>query len=156
MAVNINMGKAKTAAKPVAAQEAETKFDPEVDELAALEAWAAKQKKDPKAVRLAELKKKFAERVAAEFDDEPEKEDIVYEGEKNRLKFGKRAVTREVTPEGKEKFANKVGEEAFLEVAQVPLGAIDKYIPKIEQGDYLVTGWGSRTSKIEAKLVEKK
>lgn len=155
MAVSIQMGMKKPALKPEAAiVEAATvapAIDPEVDEYVALLAWQAKQKKDAKAVRLAELAKKFADK-AKEFDDEPDKDDIAFEGEKSRIKFGKRSHDRAVTPEGVQLFFEKVGEEAFLQVVTVGLGVLDKYVPEVEQDAYLVRSRGNRSPKVEAKV----
>ena len=154
MAVNIAIGK-QAEAKAQPQTETTSNFDPEVDELVTLLNWQAKLKKDPRMVRLAELQKKYADK-AKEFDDEPEKDDIAFEGEKYRYLFGKRAQTRTVTDEGKVKFANKVGEEAFIACATIALKDIDQYIAKGEQADYLDYGYGSRTAKVEAKMPEKK
>lgn len=158
MAVAINIGKQAPVEQNIEAEVAEntTAFDPRVDELAGLMAWAAKLKKDPRMLRLTELTKQFADEVKEKYDDEPTKDDIVFEGEKTRYKFGARSKTRTVTTEGKVKFANKVGEAAFLECATIALKDIDQYIAKGEQGEYIDEGFGTRTPKMEAKLVEKK
>ena len=154
MPVTIAIGKQKTQVETqVEAGETQVTFDPLVDELADLMAWDAKQKKDAKAVRLAELKKLFAEKAKAVDNDEPE---VVFEGEKNRYTFGAPSKVRTITVEGKEKFANKVGEEAFLECASIALGDLDKYIPLVEQDDYLIKSLGARSGKLEAKIVAKK
>jgi hypothetical protein len=154
VAVTIQMGKTKEQEAPQVAIEevADPVLAAKVDELAQLIVWEAKQKKAPQAVRLAELKKEFADAAAATPTDEPE---VVFEGFKNRYKFGKPAEVRTLTVDGKKMFANKVGEEAFLEVANIPLKAIDDYIPKNEQSEYLDYDTGARTGKMEAKLVKK-
>jgi hypothetical protein len=141
------MGKVVEEAKTVSELTEDEKLKAEVDELATLMAWAAKQKKDPRTVRLAELMKKFKE--IANNEDHAGDETVVFAGEKFRYSFGKPSQEREVTEEGKEKFANKVGEKAFLEVVTVPLGAIDKYIPKVDQDEYLDYSTGARTGKME-------
>lgn len=155
MGVNLTMGaKAKEAQLPEVeqAQIEDLEQAAEVDELAALMVWATKQAKHPNMVRLAELKKKFTTLA----NDAPEdQEEVVFEGIKTRYKFGAPSTERTVTEDGKKLFANKIGEEAFLEVINVPLGAIDKYIPKVEQDDYIEKSNGSRTGKIEAKVVKK-
>lgn len=155
MAVTIAIGK-QAPAQQVAVEETveQTGFDPRVDELAELLAWEAKMKKDAKALRLAELKKEFA--ALANSEDHADEEEVVFEGEKNRYKFGKPSDVRTVTVEGKELFANKVGEKAFLECATIALKDIDQYIPKAEQKEYLEYSTGSRTGKVEAKVVAKK
>jgi hypothetical protein len=159
MAVNISMGAQKTL--PPEQEEAtgllDTQIAAEVDELATLSIWAQKLKKDARMVRLAELNEKFKAMANEKNDknsDDYEKE-VVFEGNKFRYKFGEPSTERTVTPEGKEKFANKVGEKAFLEVVSVPLKAIDDYIPKNDQKEYLDYSTGNRTGKIEAKVVNK-
>lgn len=154
MPVTIAIGKQKTQVETqVEAGTEQVVFDPLVDELAELMAWAAKQKKDAREVRLAELKKIFADKVKLADNDEPT---VVFEGEKNRYTFGAPAKVRTITVEGKEKFATYVGEEAFLECATIALGDLDKYIPLVEQDDYIIKSLGSRSGKLEAKVVQKK
>jgi hypothetical protein len=154
MAVTLHMGKTKEQEAPQVAIEevADPILASKVDELAGLLVWQAKLAKDPRTVRLAELKKEFAEAANAAPTDE---EEVVFEGIHARYKFGKPAQVRTITNEGLVKFAEKVGEEAFLTVASVPLKAIDDYIPKNEQKDYLEYDTGARTGKMEAKIVKK-
>jgi hypothetical protein len=154
MAVSITLTP-KQQQQVAEATETVSTADPRVDEYKQLLDWAAAQKKSAKMVRLAELVAEFKKEAEA-FEDEPEKEDITFEGEKFRLKFGKRAKVRNVTKEGKELFANKVGEEAFLEVATIPLSAIDQYVAKADQADYIDESWGARTPAFEAKMPEPK
>ena len=155
MGVSINLVKpAPQTEVETAVEEQTTAFDPRVDEIAALLAWEAKMKKDPKAVRLAELKKEFA--AEANSEDNHDKEEVIFEGEKNRYKFGDRSDVRTVTSEGKEKFANLVGETAFLQCATIALKDIDQYVAKADQADYLDYSKGSRTGKVEAKIAAKK
>jgi hypothetical protein len=150
MPVQITLGKTKPQEPAVNDQEAvelteDQKLAAEVDELATLSAWAKKVGEDPRMNRIAELTKKFKDKANA----------VVFEGNKFRYEFGKPANERAVTPEGIEKFANKIGNEAFLKVVTVPLKALDDYIPKNEQKDYVKTGFGSRSGKLKAKVVKK-
>lgn len=163
MPVNINLNKPKGGASAkllaeqknapqVAEQEvaeeqlAEPTLNEEVDELAALLEWEAKQKKSAKMTRLKDLKKKFAD-LAAHEDYDPD-ETVTFTGLKNRLEFGKQSNSRSLKDGAIEKFANEIGEEAFIEVASIPLSAIDDYIAKKDQPDYLDYSRGSRTMKV--------
>jgi hypothetical protein len=157
MPVQITLGKTKPQEPAVNDQEAvelteDQKLAAEVDELATLSAWAKKVGEDPRMNRIAELTKKFKDKANAEPTDQ---DAVVFEGNKFRYEFGKPANERAVTPEGIEKFANKIGNEAFLKVVTVPLKALDDYIPKNEQKDYVKTGFGSRSGKLKAKVVKK-
>jgi hypothetical protein len=140
------MGKQTEAAKPAVELTEDQQLAAEVDELGALLAWQAKLKKDPRTVRLAELTKRFKDLAN---DTPTEQAEVVFKGEKFRYKFGKPSQERTVTEDGKKLFANKVGEDAFLEVVTVPVGAIDKYIPQVEQDEYIQKSTGSRTGKME-------
>lgn len=153
MAVTLTLGKQLQQPETTEVPQDLQTGDPRVDELFELLAWADKQKKDPRTVRLAELNKQFGEE--ANSDDHDGEEAVVFEGTKARYEFGKKENTRSVTPEGLSKFADHIGEEAFLEVASVPLSAIDKYIPKVDQDDYLEYGTGNRSGKMVPKIVAK-
>ena len=159
--MNLNKPKPSASAKLVAEQKNKPKAaeqevseelleDPsladEVDELATLMEWAAKQAKSAKMTRLADLKKKFAA-LAADEELDPD-EVVTFKGTKNRLEFGKKSNSRSLKEGALEKFANEVGEESFLQVASIPLSAIDDYIAKKDQPDYIDYSRGSRSMKV--------
>lgn len=163
MAVSMKIGKQpevelEPAAAPEVTTAPETSVDQteadtisaEVDELAQLMAWEAKQKKDARYLRIKELKDKFAARAETqtENDEASPDEKIVFVGQNALYELGPQSHERRLTPEGKVKFAEKVGQEAFFEVATVGIGVIDKYVPEIEQDEYFERSRGSRSGKM--------
>jgi hypothetical protein len=145
----------KTAPKPAAPAKTEPQVvtaNPEVDELAELLDWQAKQAKSPKLARLGELKKKFSEQAMKEGEDDPDAP-VMIQGQRYILKYGAQSKDRFI--KDREKLAEYVEDGVLFDIASFPIGKVDDLLSGAQKKDVFGINRGARTLTIEGKPVPK-
>jgi hypothetical protein len=116
----------------------------EIDEYAVLMAWKATQKEDPRDARLRELASKM-QVVAEELFGHGNTG--VLHGVNNKLEFGMPATSRKIIDIPG--LYEKMGKDAFLKLAALPLGKLDAHFTEHELEPFIEKNVGkSRSIKI--------
>ena len=122
---------------------------PEVDELVQLLDWAAKQKKDKRYARLADLKKKFD--TAANKDDLDPDARVIFLGVKSLLDYGPKSNDRYI--KDKDKLLEFLEPDVIFSIANFNLGDLDKLLTGVQKKGVLDTVRGSRSQSIKTRPV---